>query len=266
MPEIDIQGTRFYYNVYGSGKETLVFAHGFLMDSEMFRYQISALENDYRIVVFDWPGQGKSGPLPDDCDMEKLHACTVSFLNALNLQNIHWIGVSMGGFIGLRMAARNPGLLKSLVAAETSDEAEKFHKKIKWGLLAYIFKFFGAKPVVKGIQKALFGKTRLNDPSFRPVLEEYARKWEKLDRKDTFRIAWSIFNRPAITGELKNIRIPVLVVVGDEDISRPVDEARRMTARIPGAKLEIIPQAGHSSPLEQPAYFNKTLTAFIERQ
>ena len=265
MPAINIRGADYFYELSGNGNETLVFSHGFLMDSEMFRYQSDYFKDKYRILTFDWRSQGKSQVVNSGFDMDELYLDAVELLEKLNLKNVHWTGVSMGGFIGMRIAARNPGLLKSLVLADTSDEGEILSKKIRWGMLAYIFRYFGARPVTKGIQKAIFGKTSLNSPAFKPILDEYAHKWTQLDKKAIFQIAWKIFNRKPMTDELKNIMVPTLVVVGEEDIARPYEEAVRLMGRIKNARLQTIPEAGHSSPLEQPEVFNMVLENFLNR-
>ncbi len=265
MPVINIRNADYFYELSGKGDETLVFSHGFLMDSEMFRYQTDFFKDKYRILTFDWRSQGKSEPVCSGFDMDELYLDAVKLLEKLHLKKVHWIGVSMGGFIGMRIAARKPDLLKSLVLVDTSDEAEIFSKKLRWGLLAYVFRYFGPGPVMQGIQKAIFGKTSLVSPGFKPVLDEYAQKWTQLNRRAIFQIAWKIFNRKPVTDELKNIKIPTLVVVGEEDVARPYDEAVRLMGRIKNARLQIIPESGHSSPLEQPEVFNMILENFLNR-
>ena len=266
MPEIEIRGAKYYYEEHGQGDETIVFAHGFLMDGDMFRYQVEKLKDKYRVVIFDWRGQGRSQATPDGYDMDELYLDAVEFLEKISCKTkpCHWVGLSMGGFIGMRIAARRPDLLKSLILAETSAEAETFFKKLKWGLMAILFKLFGPGPVKKGIIKVLFGKKILNDPSRRHIIEEYVQKWYKLDRDATYKIAWAIFNRKPVVDELKNIKIPVLIIVGDQDIARTVEEARRLKEMIPHAKLVIIEGAGHSSALEEPEAFTHAILEFLE--
>ncbi len=266
MPYIKIRGCDYHYTDTGKGKETLLLAHGFLMDGEMFRYQVEAFSSDYRIITLDWRGQGKSEVTSAGYEIEELYEDALELIDKLQLKNIHWLGVSMGGFIGMRIAARQPGLLKSLTLADTGAESETLIKKIRWGLLAYIFKYLGPKPITPAIQKVLFGKSSLQNTGFKPVLDEYAEKWMKLNRLATFKTAWGIFNRKSVEHELKNIRIPTLVVVGDEDVARPVEESKKLAEQIEGAQLEIISRAGHSSPLEQPGAFNLALKNFLENQ
>ncbi len=221
MPYIKIRGCDYHYTDTGKGKgkEILLLAHGFLMDGEMFRYQADAFSPHYRIITLDWRGQGKSEVTSAGYEIEELYEDALELIDKLQLKNIHWLGVSMGGFIGMLIAARHPELLKSLVLAETGTESETLPKKIKWGLLAYIFKYLGPKPITPAIQKVLFGKSSLQNPGFIPVLDEYAEKWMKLNRLATFKTAWAIFNRKSVAHELKNIRIPTLVVVGEEDVA-----------------------------------------------
>jgi pimeloyl-ACP methyl ester carboxylesterase len=264
MAEIQINDTLYYYDISGSSSETIVLAHGFLTDSEVFRNQVEYFRKKYRVITFDWRGQGKSQITRGGYEMDMLFEDAAGLLEKLDCKPCHWAGISMAGFIGLRLAARRPDLIKSLALVDTSDEAETTLKKIRWGLLAYIFKYFGPGAVTKGIQKVLFGKSSLENPDFKQVLDEYAGKWRTLDRKTTFEIAWAIFNRPAVTDELPLIKIPTIIIVGDEDVARPLEEARRMQKRIPESRLEIVPHAGHTVPLEQPEYFNRIYENFLE--
>lgn len=264
MPFINIRGCNYFYREEGSGNETLVFAHGFLMDADMFRFQIDYFKDKFRIIAFDWRGQGRSQKTDDGYDMESLYFDAVELLNRLNCVPCHWIGLSMGGFIGMRLGARNSHLLKSLTLADTGATAETFLNKIKWGLLAIIFRLFGFKPVKKGVLKALFSPHSLNDPNFKPLLDEYINKMQHYDRKTIYKIAWAIFNRKPVLSELSKIKVPTLVIVGEDDIARPLHEAQQLVKLIPDAKLEIIPKAGHSSALENPEAFNIALENFLK--
>ena len=263
---MEIRGARYYYEEHGSGDETIVFAHGFLMDGDMFRHQVEKLKDRYRVVIFDWRGQGRSEVTDSGYDMDELYLDAVEFLEKIGCREkpCHWVGLSMGGFIGMRIAARRPDLLKSLILAETSAEAETLVKKLKWGLMAILFKLFGPKPVEKGIVKVLFGKKILGDPSRKHIIDEYVKKWYKLDWNATYKIAWAIFNRKPVVDELKNIKIPVLIIVGDQDVARTVEEAKRLKEMIPHARLVIIEGAGHSSALEEPEAFTHAIEEFLK--
>ncbi len=266
MPYVDVRGVRYYYEEHGKGKHTLVFAHGFLMDGSMFMHQLRELSKDYRVITFDWKGQGRSSPAPSGYDMDELYEDAKELLRFFGCEGTpcHWIGLSMGGFVGIRLASRNPELLKSLVLSNTSAGAESFAKKLRWGALALIFLLFGVRPVEKAVLKVLFSEDALKDPERRKVALEYARKWRKLDRRATYKLAWAIFNRRSVEDELGNIRIPVLILAGEKDVARPIHESLRMHELIPNSKLVIVKGAGHSIPLEQPEVFTKHIREFVE--
>ncbi|NPA34451.1 MAG: alpha/beta hydrolase [Chlorobi bacterium] len=265
MPYIQVRGCNYYYIDEGKGDETIVFAHGFLLDADMFRFQIDYFKNRYRIIAFDWRGQGRSEKTTNGYDIDSLYLDSIELLMKLNCTPCHWVGLSMGGFVGMRIVARKPELIKSLILADTGASEETFINKIKWGTLAILFRLFGLHPVKKGVLKALFSPHSLKNPNFKSIITEYAHKMEKQDRKTIYKIAWAIFNRKSVIDELHKIKAPSLVMVGEDDIARPVEEAKQLVELIPNAELKIIPNAGHSSALENPQEFNKAMETFLKK-
>ncbi len=262
MPTIQVRGANYYYQVAGSGPETVVFAHGFLMNGDMFHPQIEALQKDYRCLAFDWRGQGRSEATATGYDMDELFLDAVEFIQKLEAAPCHWVGLSMGGFVGIRLGARRPELLKSLVLAETSAEAEDPKKRVKWKTLAYIFRVFGVGPVKNPITKTLFGKKILHDPSRQEIVKKFQDHWDHLDKAATMMTAMAIFHRKSVVEELGRISIPTLIITGDQDIARTSEEAKRMKELIPHSQLVVISGAGHSSSIEEPESFTNALKAF----
>jgi pimeloyl-ACP methyl ester carboxylesterase len=99
MPQINVNGVELYYEEYGSGTETVVFAHGLLMDCRMFERQVETLRKNYRCVAFDFRGQGQSQITEDGYDMDTLTKDTSALINELNCAPCHFAGLSMGGFV-----------------------------------------------------------------------------------------------------------------------------------------------------------------------
>ncbi len=266
MGQVTIRGATYFYEERGSGEETIVFAHGFLMNHSMFEPQMAEFSKRYRCIAFDWRGQGNSEATPEGYDMESLYEDAVALIEALGIAPVHWVGVSMGGFIGIRLAARRPELIRTLTLAETGAEAETRGKKFRWGLLANIFRLFGPGPVLKPITKILFGQSTLADPAKQPMIARFQQEWFKLDHQALMKTAFGIFQREDVQHLLPQIQAPTLVLVGEEDVARPLEEAKRLQAAIPDARLVVIPAAGHSSPVENPADFNRALRVFLEGQ
>ena len=264
MAEVTIRGATYFYAEQGTGEETIVFSHGFLMNHSMFAPQLEAFSDAYRCIAFDWRGQGNSEATPEGYDMESLYEDAVAFIETLGIAPVHWVGVSMGGFIGIRLAARRPDLIRTLTLAETGAEAETPGKKLRWGLLANIFRLFGPGPVVKPITKILFGRTTLADPAKQEMIERFQKSWFQMNHSALVKTAFAIFQRADVQDLLPQIQAPTLVLVGEEDVARPLEEAKKLQAGIPDARLVVIPEAGHSSPIENPEDFNRALRVFLE--
>src|SRR5260370_14114934 len=122
MPIISVNGAALYYEEHGTGPEIIVFAHGLLWSCRMYDAQVALLKERYRCVAFDFRGQGQSEVTRSGYDMETLYEDAVALINQLGCAPCHFLGLSMGGFIGLRLAARHPELMPSLILLETSAD------------------------------------------------------------------------------------------------------------------------------------------------
>jgi 3-oxoadipate enol-lactonase len=131
VPKIEINGVPIHYQARGEGAETIVFAHGLLWSEQIFENQIEVLQRRYRCISFDFRGQGQTAVTLSGYDMETLSADTIALIEALGAAPCHFVGLSMGGMVGLRIAIRRPELLKSLVLFATSADAGKRHAKYR---------------------------------------------------------------------------------------------------------------------------------------
>src|SRR5262245_44696231 len=123
MPTIDVNGTSLYYEDTGPGStgETIVFAHGLLWGVELFEPQLAALRDRYRCIAWDHRGQGRRAVDPrHSIGRELLWQDAVELLDALKVTSAHFVGLSMGGFVALRVAARRPDLVRKLILLETA--------------------------------------------------------------------------------------------------------------------------------------------------
>src|SRR5205823_2727516 len=125
VPMLAVNGVRLYYDDTGGSGEPIVFSHGLLWSGRMFEAQVAALRGRYRCITYDHRGQGRSDvPRARSHDMETVTDDAASLIEALGAAPVHFVGLSMGGFVGMRLAARRPELLRSLVLLETSADPE----------------------------------------------------------------------------------------------------------------------------------------------
>ena len=102
MPHIKVNNVKLYYEESGSGTETIVFSHGLLWSGKMFAAQVEHLESRYRVITYDHRGQGRSEVTEQGYDMETVAEDAAELIKALNVAPCHFVGLSMGGFVGMR--------------------------------------------------------------------------------------------------------------------------------------------------------------------
>jgi len=260
MPYLTCNQANLFYQELGSGPQTIVFSHGLLFDHRMWAAQVKFFKENYRCIAYDHRGQGKSEVTGNE-DMDTLYKDAASLIEQLAGKNpVHFVGLSMGGFIGMRLAARNPHLIETLTLLDTSADAEP--NLLKYQLLNTIFKLGGAPLVINKIIKILFGKSSLNDSSKEKIIDFWKSTIKNYPTSIT-RAVEGVIGRQAIATELSKIDCPVLVAVGEEDIATIPAKSERIHHAIKGSNLTFIPKAGHSSCIEQPDKVNKIILDFI---
>jgi len=265
MPYLRVNGVKLYYRTYGNGPETIVFSHGLLWSGKMFKEQAAALQDRYRIITYDHRGQGKSQAARSGYDMENVYLDAVELLESLRLGPYHFVGLSMGGFVGMRLAARRPDLLRSLILLETSADPEPRENIGKYRLLNGIVRWLGFWPVIGSVMKIMFGQKFLNDPLRRGLKKKMIKALKENNRSSITKAVRGVITRQGIADELDRITVPTLIMVGDQDVATVPDKARAIHAQIPHSELIIIPGAGHTASVEEPEAVNEAISAFLAK-
>jgi 3-oxoadipate enol-lactonase len=270
MPTFTRDGATIYYTDTGTpdgrpDAPTLFFGHSLLFSGWVFSPQIAALCGQYRCVAIDWRGQGNSSASKDGYDMDTLHEDAIALIGSLGVAPVHYIGLSMGGFIGQRIAARHGGLLRSLTLLDTSARPEDPDKVGRFKLLARVYRLTGITPLRGAVLPLIFGPAFLADPASKPVVDEWEQRLRRCRRSGISKAVLGAANRTGVEDEIAAISVPTLVIVGANDAATPAPEAQYITERIPGARLEQIPACGHTSTLEQPDTVTSLLCDFLSR-
>lgn len=263
MPRLQVEGAELHYQDTGQGP-ALVFAHGLLWSSSMFRFQIAALRDRYRCIAFDFRGQGQSEVTRKGYDMETLTRDAAQLIEKLGAAPAHFVGLSMGGFVGMRLAARRPELLRSLVLMETAADAEPRLTIPKYKAMALVARLLGFRPLVEPVMKIMFARPFLDDPVRSGLRDELRRSLLANDVTGAVRALDGMIFRRAVEDELGRIELPALVLSGELDAAVVPARSRRTVALIRGAKFVAIPRAGHTSSLEEPEAVNAALAAFLD--
>jgi len=265
MPFKHINGAQLYYEESGSGPETIVFSHGLLMSGEMFSEQVKALSGRYRCISYDHRGQSRSEVTDSAYDMDSLTEDAAALIRELDCAPCHFAGLSMGGFVGMRLAIRQPELLKSLVLLETTADPEPEQNKGPYRRLAFIGRWLSFRLVINPLMKIMFGRSFLEDPARKAVRAKWRNHLLGLNRVGTSRAAHGVIDREGVYDQLDQIDTPTLIIVGDEDVATPPAKSERMRDAIRGARLTILPRGGHSSTIEEPEAITRALQEFLDQ-
>lgn len=264
MPTVHVNGADVHYTDTGAppGKPeaaTVVFGHGLLFSGWMFSHQVESLEDEYRCVTIDWRSQGGSPAARDGHDMDTLTLDLVALLDELGLDTVHYVGLSMGGYVGMRFAARYSDRVRSLVLVGTDAGPEDPEVRPKYRLLANIYRLTGPVPLRRQVVPIMFSPTFLEDSHGQAVIDQWLGQLRKNNKAGMRRAVLGVTERLPVADEIAGIRARTLVAVGADDVATVPAKAEAIAAAIDGAKLEIVPDAGHSSTIEQPEVLTRLI-------
>lgn len=239
----------------------LVLCHGTLMDRTMFAPQVDALSDEYRVVAYDT--RARTDRYVGPYDLYDLAADCAALLDAKGIDSCVLGGMSMGGFMALRFAERYPDRVDGLVLIDTTagphddDEIERYTEMIETTKQA------GEVPEQLGgvVKHILFGQTTVEENS--ELADRWVDRWLTYPGDAVYDEVSSWLERPDFTDELDDIDVPALVVHGEEDVALEPERSDSLVERL-DARREMVPDAGHSSNLENPEPVNDAIRAFLE--
>ncbi|MFJ4970049.1 alpha/beta fold hydrolase [Streptomyces sp. NPDC088755] len=242
---------------------TALFGHGLMFGGWMFRSQIAALRDTYRCISLDWRGQGRSPRARDGYDMDTLTEDVLNLMDSLGTGPVHYVGLSMGGFVGMRLGARHPHALRSLSLLATTADGLRPERVRQFRQFAVVHRLVGLRPVRRRAAALALSPGFPRSPAGRPLLAEWEQRVRRGSRTGLARAARAVADHPPVADELHRITAPTLVLVGAEDVSTPPADAEAIAARVAGARLRAIVGAGHTPTLEQPAAVSLHLREFL---
>lgn len=263
MSKVRVNNAELYYQSVGDCAETILFSHGYLMDNTMFKAQIDAMKPQFRCIAYDHRGHGQSEVTKDGYELDNLVTDAISLIESLEVGPVHFVGVSAGGFVGMRVALRRPDLLKSLILIDTTAEAESEQALKQNNLLLWMVKNVGWWAVIGQVMPILFHKSFLESEARKTEVEKWKRIMTGQDKKGIVPFGKGTFMRDNVLDQLAGLSLPVAVIVGKEDVTTPPEYSQRMADVIPDAKMYTIPDAGHFAAIEKPALVNEAMQDFF---
>lgn len=235
----------------------IVLLHAFPMSSAMWEPQREALKS-FRVIAPDLRGFGGTA-LAAPWFIE--HA--VDDVLELGMERAVYVGLSMGGYVALRLAEKAPGRVRALVLCDTRAEADGNEAKLKRAAAVDLVRSRGTAAFVEPfLNDALSQKTKTEKPKAVEFLKGVA---GKSSPEAVASALAALAARGDMTAALPGIKVPTAVLVGSQDKITPLPLAEVLRTRIPGAELHLIPDAGHFSNVENPEAFNERLVSFLNR-
>lgn len=254
-----LNGIDVGYDDVGAGLPVL-FAHAFPLNRTMWAPQVSALVERCRCVAMDFRGFGDSAPQGPHT-MAQYADDLAALLDHLRIEQVVFVGCSMGGYAAFAFWQRHAARIRGLVLADTRAGADTSEGRTRRESLIELARSEGSTAIANLQIPSLVGKTtREKQPD---TYDAVHRMMAQAKPAGVIGALEAMMTRPDSTRLLATITVPTLIVVGDEDVPTPVKESRAMHSAIAGSRLEIIPDAGHLANMERPAAFNHVLTEFL---
>lgn len=250
----------------GEGTPTVLLVHGYPFNRATWDPQLGPLRDQgARVIVPDLRGFGASeagagGPLT----MERHADDLAALLDHLGVREpVVFGGLSMGGYIAFAFWRRHAERARAFVLADTKASADTPEARENRLKLARAAEQDGsAEPIVQAMLPRMFSPAVPPEHALARQLRAIMAGTSGPSAAAGMR---GLADRPDSLDLLPGIRVPTLVLVGDQDAITPVADAERLAAGVPGAQLTVIPGAGHVSNMEQPEAFNAALLGFLQR-
>jgi pimeloyl-ACP methyl ester carboxylesterase len=263
MPSATVNGIEINYRLEGDGPETIVMVNGLADDLETWAYQVEDfLAAGYRVLRFDNRGVGLSSKPAGPYTTALFAQDAKGLVDALDISGFHLMGTSMGGMISQEYALAYPGDLKSLTLSSTYAAPGPFCSRM-FSMWADIAPVQGVPMVMRDV--TLWAFTLDFFETREAELREFEAAMADIAQPlDAYLAQLSSIRTHDTEARLGEIRIPTLVIAGEEDILIPVRLSRRLHEGIAGSEWITTP-GGHASIWEHPKPFNDAVLAFIGR-
>ena len=259
MPKIRLRDIEMYYEETGQGTPLLLI-HGLGSSARDWEKQVPYFSKGYRVITFDVRGHGQTDKPKGPYSVKLFAEDTAEFMKTIGVESAHVVGISMGGMIAFQLAVTAPERIKSLVIANTGSEliVRSFRDFLQVMQRKLIVRVLGMRKMGEVLSKRLFP-----DPGFEDIQKIFVERWAENDPRayrDSMQglLGWSV------TEQLSSIECPTLILSADHDYTS-VEVKESIVAKMPNAKLVVIPNSRHAVPVERPEEFNRIVGEFLAK-
>ncbi len=248
-----------YYEAYGpEGAPAVVFSHGVAMDHRTFETQVKALENDFRVIVWDMPYHGYSSPIDKELQFSKTAAdFVVAIMDELSISEAVWAGLSLGSFVVQQAVCNHPDRVRAAIHISGGTLYPRYPSVLK----AFIpFVYAMLKPFPTGLLNKSFAEHK----ALTEDTKAYLMQTMSYTGKDAVIHLINEMVRDMVMGLPEPPEHPALIVYGDHDLRFIRQMSKTWHQRQPNSRLVEIQNAHHILNQDNPEAFNAVLRAFLQ--
>ena len=237
------------------GAPLLMMAHAMGTSHRIWDPQVDALGFRYRLLRYDWRGHGDTDAPQGPYTLAQFVDDAVGTMDALGVEQVHWVGISTGGMIGQGLAIHHPGRIRSLTLCNTTSQANAWYREWVKERQAVVKR--DGMPAVWQMTDHLWftdAYVAARGPGYRAVQEVF----EKTDVTGYLGGTSAVADL-AYRDDLHRIAAPTQIIAAGADTVTPVDHSQAMHERIAGSRLDVIGGQRHFSNVEVPDQFNAVL-------
>ena len=265
---LEINGQKIFYRDIGKGICT-VLIHGFAEDGRIWDKQIDSLKNDFRLIIPDLPGSGRSimdshGPnAKDPLTMEDYAHLIKGLLDKEKIDSCILIGHSMGGYITLAFAEKYPEILAGFALVHSTAYADSEEKKaLRQKSIEFIQKN-GSTDFIRQSSPNLFSDfTQKNRPE---IIEEIIERYDNFRPESLVSYYKAMILRSDRTELLGSFKRPIMFIIGEKDNIVPLEDSLKLSHLPTISYIHILENTGHMGMLESTPELNKYLKDFITK-
>ncbi len=259
MQFVRINGVLLHYRVAGpEGAPCVVLANSLGTDARIWDEVIADLARDYQVISYDKRGHGLSDAPEGDYTLDDHVTDLAGLLKHLRVEKLFLAGVSVGGLIAQGFALQHPEMVTALVLCDT---AAQIGDADSWNGRISLVREKGLEALADPVMERWFS------PGFRSEQKDQLAGWRNLFLRTSpagYAATCATLRDTDLRARIGSIFAPTLVVVGEQDGSTPVDLVRSCADAIPGARFEVIANAGHIPSIEQPGRLTDLMRAFFK--
>jgi pimeloyl-ACP methyl ester carboxylesterase len=261
MESVEVGGLRIAYERAGTGPP-LVLLHGYVGDGPTtWRGQLEALSDEFTVIAWDAPGAGASTDPPESFGISGYAEALAGFITRLGLGSPHVAGLSFGGILALALSGRHPGIPRTLtLASATAGWSGSLPADMATQRLQQAMALSELSPVefVGTLLPTMFSAGTPPE-----LVDAFAASMSAF-HPTGFR-AMARASAESVRDVLSRVRVPTLLVYGDQDVRAPLPVAEDLHTAIAGSTLVVLPGAGHACNIEAPEAFDRAVRAFLRQ-